>query len=79
MLVKVVKSEIRDGKRNDGTEYKGASAVVIFDDKKTAARVWVPDDLVDPSEVVPGEIFDMYRDESGYVLVFNKFNTEERR
>lgn len=80
MHVKVIRSEIREGERNDGTSYVGCSAVVIFPDKKTAARLFIGDDVIDPDEVEAGQVYDMYRDEAGkYVLVFEKVKTEERR
>lgn len=73
MKVKVVRTEIREGERQDGTTYLGSSVVVVFPDGETAGRFFIGDDVIDPDEIQPGYIYDMYRDESKkYVLVFDK-------
>lgn len=72
MKVKVVRCEMREGERKDGTPYVGNSAVVIFQDGKTAAQVFLPEEVIDPTLVEVGGIYDMYRDEKGFVLVFDK-------
>ena len=72
MKVKVKRCELRDGERQDGTSYLGVSAVVIFQDGKTAERVFISDEIIDPDKVVVDGIYDMYRSERGNVLVFDK-------
>lgn len=72
MFVKVVRCEIREGERKDGTPFVGCSAVVLFPDKEHAARVYVSDEVIDPTEIEPGWIYDMYRDKNDSVLVFDK-------
>lgn len=71
MHVKVIRSEIRSGEKKNGDEYIGVSAVVIFPDKQTAAKVFISDEVIDPYKVIPGMVFDMYRDKNDFVLVFD--------
>ena len=71
MHVKVIRSEIRTGEKKNGDEYIGVSAVVIFPDKQTAAKIFISDEVTDPYKVLPGMVFDMYRDKNDFVLVFD--------
>lgn len=75
MKVKVIRAEIREGTKQDGTPYIGCSAVVIFPDGKTAARLFLPDDVISPDEVEKGKLYDLYRDEKGNALVFDPVET----
>lgn len=70
MHVKVIRSEVRSGEKKNGDEYLGCSAVVIFPDKQTAAKVFISDEVIDPDLVQPGQVYDMYRDKNDFVLVF---------
>lgn len=70
MKVKVIRSEIREGEKKDGSPYVGCSAVVIFPDGQTAAKLFISDEVIDPTEVEPGKIYDLYRDKNDFVLVF---------
>ena len=76
MYVKVRKAEIKEGTKKDGTPYTGVSALVIFPDKETAANIFVGEEVCNPCLVEPGKVFDMYRDQKGYVLVFDEFKAE---
>ena len=76
MVVKVKRAEIREGEKKDGTPYIGASVVVIFPDKATAARLFIPDDVIDPTEVEVGLCYDLYRDDKGNALVFEKLENQ---
>ena len=71
MHVKVIRSELRTGEKKNGEEYVGTSAVVIFPDKQTAAKIFISDEVIDPDLVKPGEVYDMYRDKNDFVLVFD--------
>ena len=71
MHVKVIRSEIRSGEKKNGDEYIGVSAVVIFPDKQTAAKIFISDEVIDPYAVQPGKVYDMYRDKNDFVLVFD--------
>ncbi len=71
MHVKVIRSEIRTGEKKNGDEYIGVSAVVIFPDKQTAAKIFISDEVIDPDLVQPGKVYDMYRDKNDFVLVFD--------
>lgn len=71
MHVKVIRSEIRTGEKKNGDEYIGVSAVVIFPDKQTAAKIFISDEVIDPDAVQPGKVYDMYRDKNDFVLVFD--------
>ena len=73
MIVKVKRCEIKTGERQDGTPFTGTDVVVIFGDKQTAARLWVSDDVCDPLEIEVNGLFDLYRDEKGKCLVFDKY------
>ena len=72
MKVKVKRCELKEGERKDGTKYTGTSVVVIFGDGQTAAQLFVPEEVLDPLEIEANGIYDLYRDEKGYVLVFDK-------
>lgn len=71
MHVKVIRSEVRSGEKKNGDEYLGCSAVVIFPDKQTAAKVFISDEVINPDLVQPGQVYDMYRDKNDFVLVFD--------
>lgn len=71
MHVKVIRCDIRSGEKKNGDEYIGVSAVVIFPDKQTAAKIFISDEVIDPDEVQPGKVYDMYRDKNDFVLVFD--------
>ena len=73
MLVQVRKVEKFQGTQQDGTPYRAARVLMIFDDKQTALQTNIFDDVCDPDTIVPGEIFDMYRAENGRVLIFDKY------
>ena len=77
MKVKVIRSEIREGEKKDGTPYIGCSAVVIFPDGVTAAKIFISDEVIDPLEVQPGKVYDMYRDKNDFVLVFDKVESAQ--
>lgn len=78
MHVKVIRSEIRTGEKKNGDEYIGVSAVVIFPDKQTAAKIFISDEVIDPDEVQPGKVYDMYRDKNDFVLVFDPVETSTK-
>ena len=71
MKVKVIRAELREGEKKDGTPYLGCSCVVIFPDGQTAAKIFISDEVIDPDEVQPGKVYDMYRDKNDFVLVFD--------
>lgn len=71
MIVKVKRCEFKTGERKDGTEYEGTSAVVLLN-ADLAAKVFIGSDVCDPDEIVPESLYDMWRDEKGFVLVFEK-------
>lgn len=77
MHVKVVRSEFKEGQRKDGTPFRGVSAVLIFPDKVSAAKLFIGDDVCDPEYIVPGGVYDMYRDDKGFVLVFDIVSVPE--
>ena len=37
----------------------------------TAAKLFIPDEVIDPNEIIIGGVYDMYRDENKFVLVFD--------
>lgn len=78
MKVKVIRSEIREGEKKDGSPYVGTSAVVIFPDGQTAAKLFISDEVIDPTEVEPGKVYDMYRDKNDFVLVFTPVETSSK-
>ena len=78
MIVKVKRCEIPQGERKDGTHYLGSNVVVIFNDKMTAARFFVPEEVCDPSDIEVNGLYDLYRDEKGYCLVFDKVEQATR-
>ena len=78
MHVKVIRSELRCGEKKNGDEYVGVSAVVIFPDKITAAKVFISDEVIDPDSVKPGKVYDMYRDKNDFVLVFDPVETSSK-
>lgn len=73
MIVKVKRCEIKTGERKDGTPFNGTSAVVIFSDKATAAQLFIPEEVCDPCDIEVNGLYDLYRDEKGYCLVFEKY------
>lgn len=79
MIVKVKRCEIKTGERKDGTYYTGVSAVVIFGDKATAAQLFIPEEVCDPSDIEVNGLYDLYRDEKGYCLVFDKVEKNDSR
>ena len=71
MKVKVMKAEVISGisqKTNDF--YESTKVTVIFPDGATAYSGFVPSDVCKPGTIEKGAIYDMYRDEKGYILVF---------
>lgn len=70
MKVKVVRTEAYP-KKKDGSNFEGCSAVVIFPDGQTAAKLYIGEDVIDPGDVVPDAVYDLYRDKNDFVLVFN--------
>lgn len=78
MHVKVIRCDIRSGEKKNGDEYIGVSAVVIFPDKQTAAKIFISDEVIDPTEVVPGKVYDMYRDKNDFVLVFDPVEDKKK-
>ena len=72
MVVKVKRCEISEGERKDGTPYLGTQVVVIFGDKATGARFFVPEEVCSPDDIEVNGLYDLYRDEKGYCLVFDK-------
>lgn len=78
MHVKVIRSDVRSGEKKNGDEYLGCSAVVIFPDKMTAAKVFISDEVIDPYSVKPGMVYDMYRDKNDFVLVFDPVESSNR-
>ena len=69
MKVKVIRTEAYP-KKKDGSNFEGCSAVVIFPDGQTAAKLYIGEDVIDPDLVVPGGVYDLYRDKNEFVLVF---------
>ncbi len=72
MHVKVKRCELKTGERKDGTPYSGVSAVVIFTDGQTAAQLFIPEEVIDPCKVEVNKVYDLYRDDKGYCLVFDE-------
>ncbi len=73
MKVKVKRCEFKQGKRiSDGTDYAGTNVLVLFPDGSTAAQLFVSEDVCDPVDIVSEGIYDLYRNERGMVLVFDK-------
>lgn len=77
MIVKVKRCEVVEGKRQDGSPYIGCSAVVLFPDKQTAARIFVREELCDPYSVREGAEYDLYRDDKGNCLVFDPIEPDK--
>lgn len=72
MKVKVIRAEVITGISKQTNEpYVSTKVTVIFPDGKTAFSGFVPSDVCDPGTVGKGDIYDMYRDEKGYILVFD--------
>ena len=72
MKVKVMKAEVISGisqKTNDF--YESTKVTVIFPDGATAYSGFVSSDVCKPGTIEKGAIYDMYRDEKGYILVFD--------
>lgn len=72
MKVKVRKSELFQGTKRTGEAFTGAKVLVLFPDNQTAFSGFIPEELCDPHAIKPGDTFDMYRDEKGFVVVFDK-------
>ena len=70
MKVKVVRTEAFP-KKKDGSNFEGCSAVVIFPDGETAAKLYIGEEVIAPDDVIPGAVYDLYRDKNDFVLVFN--------
>ena len=72
MKVKVIKSEVVTGiSQRTNEPYESTKVTVIFSDGATAFSGFVPSDVCAPGTIDKGDIFDMYRDEKGYILVFD--------
>ena len=72
MKVKVIRAEVLTGISKQTNEpYISTKVTVIFPDGKTAFSGFVPSELCEPGTIAKGDIFDMYRDEKGYILVFD--------
>ena len=71
MRVVVRKADIKTGTRKDGSPFTGTSCLVQFPDGCTAINVFVGEELIDPCNIQVGSPYDMYRDEKGYVTVFD--------
>ncbi len=78
MKVKVKRCEIKTGERKDGTPFTGTSAVVIFPDGQTAAQLFIPEEVCDPCDVNVNEFYDLYRDDKGFCLVFEKVASQTK-
>ena len=72
MKVRVRKAELFNGRKKNGEEYCGAKVLVLFPDNATAYTGFIPEDVCDPTLINPGDTFDMYRDQNGYVVLFDK-------
>ena len=71
MKVKVIKADVVSGTSNKtGEFYESTKVVVIFGDGQTALQGYVPSDVAVPGTIQKGAIYEMYRDEKGYILVF---------
>ena len=71
MRVKVIKAEVQTGVSQRTNEpYTSTKVTVIFPDGEKAFSGFVPEDVCVPGTIEKGDIFDMYRDEKGYILVF---------
>ena len=72
MKVKVMKAEVVSGISQRTNEfYESTKVTVIFPDGATAFSGFVPADVCTPGTIEKGSIYDMYRDEKGYILVFD--------
>ena len=72
MKVKVIKAEVVSGVSQRTNEpYESTKVTVIFPDGATAFSGFVPSDVCSPGTIDRGDIYDMYRDEKGYILVFD--------
>ena len=75
MKVKVMKAEVVSGISQRTNEfYESTKVTVIFPDGATAFSGFVPSDVCTPGTIQKGAIYDMYRDEKGYILVFDLFS-----
>ena len=75
MRVLCRKVESVTGQKRDGSSYNGCKVLVLFEDGSTALKTYVDEEIISPSEVKPGESYDMWRDESGRVLIFDKITS----
>ena len=78
MKVIVRKVENVSGQKRDGSAYNGCKVLMTFEDGATALKTYIDEEIISPEEVKPGAAYDLWRDESGRVLIFDKI-TEERR
>ena len=78
MKVKVIKAEVVQGVSQRTNEpYESTKVTVIFPDGATAFSGFVPSDVCNPGTIGKGDIYDMYRDEKGYILVFDLLKKAE--
>lgn len=78
MKVKVIKAELVTGiSQKTQMPYSSTKVTVIFPDGQTAFSGFVPEDVATPGSINKGDIFDMYRDEKGYILVFDLLKKAE--
>ena len=79
MKVKVIKADVVSGtSQKTGEFYESTKVVVIFGDGQTAFQGYVPSDVAGPGTIEKGAIYDMYRDEKGYILVFDPVRKTEQ-
>lgn len=79
MKVKVIKTEVVSGtSQKTGEFYESTKVVVILGDGQTAVQGYVPSDVAVPGTIEKGAIYDMYRDEKGYILVFDPVRKTEQ-
>ena len=72
MKVKVIKADVVSGtSQKTGEFYESTKVVVIFGDGQTGYQGYVPSDVAQPGTIEKGAIYDMYRDDKGYILVFD--------
>ena len=78
MKVKVIRTEVFSGISAKTNEpYESTKVTVIFPDGATAFQGFVPSDVATPGTIEKGSIYDMYRDEKGYILVFDLLKKAE--
>ena len=72
MRVVVRKADIKTGTKKDGTPFAGCAALVQFPDGQTAISVFVPEEIADPLSIEVGKPYDLFRDERGFVTIFDR-------